>query len=436
MNDKIILETPRGFRDFPPEEKILRDKVINKIKKIFENYGFSPLETPTVEKLEILEAKFGAGEGSDAISEIYRFKDQGDRDLGLRYEFTFALARFVGQNPQTRLPFKRYQIGPVFRDGPIKLGRYREFYQCDVDIVGVEDSLADAEILSLIDFVFKELNLEIEIEVNDRRLLEDILEFCKIEKEQQKSVIISIDKLNKIGSSGVKKELLDKNLDEKTIDVLLKTIDVSGNNQEKLECLSKTLGNDKKSIVSLKDLFKYLKYYDISFDFQPSLARGLGYYTGPIFEVFLKDKSKVSSSIAGGGRWDEMIGKYLKDESRKYPATGVAFGLEPIMEIVKEREGLLKKTTADLFIIPIGDDTLKDAIKITQKIRKSGVNVSLDLLKKSVGKNIDYADKLGITYVGFLGSDEILENKVKIKNIKTGKEILVDLESVKDNLNF
>ena len=148
MNDKIILETAKGFRDFSPEEKILRDKVIFKIKNIFENYGFSPLETPTVEKLEILEAKFGAGEASDAVSEIYRFKDQGDRDLGLRYEFTFALARYIGMNPQTRLPFKRYQIGPVFRDGPIKAGRYREFYQCDVDIIGVNSQEADAEIIS------------------------------------------------------------------------------------------------------------------------------------------------------------------------------------------------------------------------------------------------------------------------------------------------
>lgn len=429
MTEKIILETARGFRDFSPEEKILRDKVIFKIKNIFENYGFSPLETPTVEKLEILEAKFGAGEDSDAVSEIYRFKDQGERNLGLRYEFTFALARYIGMNIQTRLPFKRYQIGPVFRDGPIKAGRYREFYQCDVDIVGVKDISADAEIISLLDYVFKDLNLEVNIEVNDRRLLEEILDFLKIKKEKQTSVIITIDKLKKIGREGVKKELLEKELDEKTIDTLLNILLSSKKNKEALEDILQTIG-ETEGVSSLKKLFEYLEYYNVSYTFLPSLARGLGYYTGPIFEVFLKDEKIMSSSIAGGGRWDKMIGKYLQDESKEYPAVGVAFGLEPIMEIIKQKEGMEKKTTADLFIIPIGEKVIKDAIKITQEIRKQKVNTSIDLLKRNIGKNIEYADKLGITYVGFLGEDEIKNNKIKIKNIKTGKEDLIDVKEV------
>lgn len=200
---KLILETARGTRDFPPSEKIIRDKVINQIKEIFEIYGFSPLETPTFEKLEILEAKFGAGENSDAISEIYRFKDQGNRDLGLRYEFTFALARFVGQNPQLKLPFKRYQIGTVFRDGPIKAGRYREFYQCDIDVVGVKSVLADAEALAVVKDVFNKLMLDVVIEVNDRKLLTEIIKYSGIEENQATQVIISIDKLKKIGINGV-----------------------------------------------------------------------------------------------------------------------------------------------------------------------------------------------------------------------------------------
>ncbi len=433
MNDKIILETAKGFRDFSPEEKILRDKVIFKIKNIFENYGFSPLETPTVEKLEILEAKFGAGEASDAVSEIYRFKDQGDRDLGLRYEFTFALARYIGMNPQTRLPFKRYQIGPVFRDGPIKAGRYREFYQCDVDIIGVNSQEADAEIISLLDYVFKELNLEVNIEINDRRLLEEILDFLKVTKEKQTSVIITIDKLKKTGKEGVKNELLSKGLDENTCNSLLNILLSSKQNQEALEDLSKTIG-ETEGIVSLRNLFSFLEYYNVNYIFLPSLARGLGYYTGPIFEVFLKDEKIMSSSIAGGGRWDKMIGKYLQDENRNYPAVGVAFGLEPIMEIIKKRDGMAKKTTADLFIIPIGDKNIKEAIRITQEIRKQKVNTSIDLLKRNIGKNIDYADKLGITYVGFLGENEILENKIKIKNIKTGEESLIDVKDVKKHL--
>ena len=426
---KLILETARGTRDFPPSEKIIRDKVINQIKEIFEIYGFSPLETPTFEKLEILEAKFGAGENSDAISEIYRFKDQGNRDLGLRYEFTFALARFVGQNPQLKLPFKRYQIGTVFRDGPIKAGRYREFYQCDIDVVGVKSVLADAEALAVVKDVFNKLMLDVVIEVNDRKLLTEIIKYSGIEENQATQVIISIDKLKKIGINGVKAELLEKQIPKDKIEKLMNLLTEieKGTNTEKLKSLKKILG-ETEGLKEIEELLGYLKDFSVEVEFSPSLARGLGYYTGPIFEVFLKDQTIMNSSIAGGGRWDKMIGKYIGNEKLNYPATGLSFGIEPIMDIILKRDGTERQTVTDLLVIPI--KTKEQAIKITQELRKRGLKAQVDLLDRSVSKNIEYADKLGIPYVGFLGEDEIKQNKIKIRNLKTGKEELIDVDKV------
>jgi len=428
---KLILETPRGTRDFPPSEKIIRDKVIYQIKEIFEIYGFSPLETPTFEKLEILESKFGAGDNSDAISEIYRFKDQGNRNLGLRYEFTFALARFVGQNPQIKLPFKRYQIGTVFRDGPIKAGRYREFYQCDVDVVGAPSVLADAENLAVVRDVFKKLNLDIIIEINDRKLLCEIIKYSEIEDTKATQVIVSIDKLKKIGIKAVKKELLEKQIPKSNIEKLLSLLTKieKGTNAEKLKSLKKFLG-ETEGVKEIEEFLGYLKYFSVDVEFSPSLARGLGYYTGPIYEVFLKDQTIMSGSIAGGGRWDKMIGKYIGNENQNYSATGLSFGIEPIMEIIKARDGLKKQTVANLLIIPIGK-TIEESIKITQELRNKGIKVIVDLAGKGISKNIEYADKLGIPFVGFLGEDEIKQNKIKIKNLKTGIEELVDIDKVK-----
>lgn len=427
---KLILETPRGTRDFPPEQKIIRDRVISNIKEIFEIYGYSPLETPIFEKLEILEAKFGAGENSDAISEIYRFKDQGNRDLGLRYEFTFSLARFVAQNPQLKLPFKRYQIGSVFRDGPIKAGRYREFYQCDIDTIGVSSVLADAESLAVVKDVFERLNLEVVIEINNRKLLTEIISFYNINNGQENTVIITLDKLKKIGIDAVREELITKGIDENKIDSLLDLLIKTENksNIDKISFFKETLG-DTQGLKEMQELLEYLDVFKVDVEFIPTLARGLGYYTGPVYEVFLKDQTIINSSIAGGGRWDKMIGKYVNNENLNYFATGVSFGIEPIMDVIFKQEKEIKQTVTELFIIPI--NTKKEAIKITQKLRKKGLKVQVDLLDRSVSKNIEYADKLKIPYVGFLGEDEIKENKIKIKNLKTGNEELLSIDDVK-----
>src|SRR3990167_6624489 len=191
------LQLPKGTRDFSPEEKILRDKIVDTLKEVFELYGFAPLDTPILEKFDVLASKYAGG--AEILKETFKLKDQGGRDLGLRYDLTVPLARYIGMNPNIKMPFKRYQIGEVFRDGPVASARYRQFLQCDVDVIGSSSMATDAEIVSLVYMVFCKLNLEVAVKINNRKLLNDILDYCGVEKDKQESIILSIDKLEKFG---------------------------------------------------------------------------------------------------------------------------------------------------------------------------------------------------------------------------------------------
>lgn len=420
------LEIAKGTRDFSPKEEMLRQNVINKLRKVFQLYGFSPIETPLLERYGVLSAKFTAGEESDAMKEVFTLTDQGGRKLGLRYELTFPLARYIGMNPQTRLPFKRYQIGRVYRDGPIKLGRYREFWQCDVDIVGCDKLIADAEIVSILQRGFKELGLDVFIEVNNRVLLNDILAFAGVEKEKQEGVLITLDKLKKVGKEGVKEELQSKSINADIIDKILDVLSVKGSNTEKLDSIKEKIG-ETKGIKETRDFLSYIRDFNVDVEFCPSLVRGLAYYTGPIFEVFLKD-SEITSSVAAGGRWDNMIGSFLETDA-KTPATGVAFGLEPITEELKHRETLTKECVTDILVIPIGD-TAKKCVEIIQQLRENNVSCDMDFLKKGISKNLDYANKMNIPFVILVGEDELKAGKLKLKNMRSGEESLVSISEV------
>jgi len=405
------LQRAKGTRDFLPEEKIKRQYIVDTLRKVFENYGFNPLETPILERYENLSAKFAAGEESDALKETFKLKDQGGRQLGLRFDLTVPMCRFIAMNPQLKMPFKRYQIGRAFRDGPIKTGRVREFWQCDVDIVGVKSMKADAEILNLVKDAFKALKLKVKMKVNNRKLLNSILDSLKIKNKD--SVIVTIDKLYKIGIDGVKKELKNKKV--KNIKELMKIISITGSNKEKFESLE--FLKDKEGLDELKELSKYFK----NFEFDISLARGLSYYTGTVFEIVLDDKL-LGCSIAGGGRYDKMIGGFIG--KNEYPAVGIAFGLEPISNVIKFKE---IKSLSKLFVIPIG--TYKESLKIVQELRKN-INVEIDLMDRNISKNLNYANKLGIPYVLFVGSDEIKKGKYKLKDMESGKEEFLDLKGL------
>lgn len=434
MAEKAELQTAKGVRDVPAEELLLRNRLTAALVKVFERYGYNPLETPVVERWDTLSVKFGAGADSDAMKEIFRFKDQGKRELGLRFELTLSMARYVAMNPNLKLPFKRYEIGRVYRDGPIKLGRTREFWQCDVDIVGTADMIADAELMKLSLDAFKAIGLDAYIEVNTRKLLNAILEQAGVAKAKRGAAIIILDKLNKVGRDGVQDELRKMAINFDTSDKILQLLEVRGNNKEKLSALKTLLTNDlgKEAIAELEEMFGYFSTKEMrDIVFCPSLARGLAYYTGPVFEGFLRD-SEFKGSICAGGRYDEMIGMFLKGK-KVVPATGISFGLVPIMEALKLKEKSDVKTVTRLFVIPIGK-TKKAALKIAQELRSAGVNTEVDLMSRGISKNLNYANSMAIPYVLFVGERELKQKKVKLRDMKSGKEELLTVKAVAKRL--
>ncbi len=420
------LQTAKGVRDIPPEEKALKNQVVNTLSEVFELYGFAPLETPILERYETLAAKFAAGEASDALKETFKLTDQGGRELGLRFDLTVPLARFMAMNPMLKMPFKRYEVGQVFRDGPIRLGRYREFFQCDVDIIGSASMLADAEIVAVIDAAFKKLDLGIVIKVNNRKVLTGILEQAGIaaagDKEQ---AIIAIDKLDKIGKEGVAKELQERKFSKKQIDNIFALVKENISLAE----LKKKLTNTEAlaGIQELEELFLYLKAMNISTaQFDVSLARGLAYYTGSVFEARLK-KGQINSSVAGGGRWDNMIGGFMGG-GREVPAVGVAFGLEPIMDTLRLEKKIKNKPAAQVYVIPI--NTISESLKIVQELRENGIAANFCLGKKGVSKNLEYASALGIPYVLIIGDDELKKKKALLRDMNDGTEQLLAVKEV------
>ncbi len=416
------LKLPKGTRDFPPEEKIIRDKIVETLKEVFELYGFSPLETPAFERYEILASKYAGG--SEILKETFKLKDQGNRELGLRYDLTVPLSRFIGMNPNMKMPFKRYQIGPVFRDGPVESARYRQFLQCDVDVVGSKSIAADAEIVELTFKAFEKLGLKVIIKVNNRKLLNDILDFCSIDKKKQESAILSIDKLEKFGLKTVKAELKRQKIDEKTINKIINTINIKGSNNQKLSKLKKLL-KDSEGLKEIEQLLDNLKNLNCEVDFDVSLARGLSYYTGTVAETFLKNNS-IKTSVCGGGRYDNMIGSFLGRGD--FPAVGVSFGVDRIYDALLEKEKSKQKTKTQVYVIPIG--TLKESMKIAQRLRKEGINADIDLMGRGISKNLKYANSMNIPYVIFIGEDELKQKKVKLKDMESGKEEMIEITQI------
>ncbi len=429
------LQLPKGMRDINPEDKILRESIIKELTKTFELYGFNPLETPIVERLDVLANKSGAGESSDAMKETFKLKDQGSRKLGLRFDLTVPLARYIAMNPNTKLPFKRYQIGEVFRDGPIKLGRYREFWQCDVDTVGTKNMLADAELIKLALEVFQKLKLDAYMEVNNRKLLESLMINAGVKKAKLQDTIIIIDKLQKIGLKGVKEEL-SKIIDENTIKEITKILKIDGTSQQIFDQLEPLIkgADGREGLEELKQLFAYFnKKQKEKIKLNLSLARGFGYYTGTIFEGFLNG-SQVTSSICGGGRYDKMIGDYAG--SGKYPAVGISFGLDVISEAIKLENPDQIKTKVKIYVIPIKttkeviQKSTSEAIKVVDKLRKEGIPVDMDITSRAISKNLDYVDKLKIPYALIIGKKEINQHKFTLRNMKSGKEKLISYEDL------
>jgi len=411
----------KGTRDILPEEMILRQQVLEKIRNVFETFGFQPLETPALESWEVLSAK-GAG-GEEILNETYNFDDKGGRKIGLRYDLTVPLARVIADNPNLPLPFKRYQIEKVWRYGDIAKDRFREFLQADIDVIGAESVLADAEVIACAISCFDALGFKkFVVRLNDRKILTEILKLSKVDEKKMADALRAIDKLDKIGIDGVKKELEDKEISKDSIKKLLEFIELNGEPEKVLNEIEKLEGSNE-----LKEIISYLKAMKLEskVKIDLSLARGLDYYTGPIFEVFAEEGI---GSVAGGGRYDRMIGLFLK---RDVPATGISLGIERIIEVMKERKMTDEiKNNTKFFVVAVNEKVRDKVLEIVQMLRKSSIATDYDLRFRSLSKQLEYVNSLEIPFALIVGEKELEKNSVKLRNMKTGKEELVKISQV------
>ncbi len=429
----VELSVLKGTKDRLPDEQILREQIIAVLKEAFKLYGFQPATTPILEPFEVLASKYAGG--AEILKETYKLTDQGERSLGLRYDLSVPLSRLVGMNPNIGKPFKRYEIGPCFRDGPIKKGRYREFIQCDADTVGVSSMLADAECLALAYYIFNELELNVYMEVNNRKLLSGILIAAGIPDNLINTTILSIDKMKKIGTDGVREELESKGVEEALTDNIFTYFKYEGPFLEILDKLEPRIDNSigKEGAKELRELYHYLELYGIQDDVKLlySLARGLEIYTGTVFEAFLKDKSQLDSSLCGGGRYDEIIAAFIGVDE-KIPAVGISFGLDTIFDALTA-QGAQINTSTQVYIIPI--KTIDKAIELSGVLRKNKYYTEVDLLDRRLSKNLEYANRRNIPYVIIMGKRDLMNDNVTLRSMVDGKEDTIPLKRIVSRLN-
>ena len=418
----------KGTSDFLPEEQIIRNKIISVLKETFESYGYLPIETPILCYYDLLASKYAGG--AEILKEVYKLTDQGKREIGLRYDLTVPFSKVIGMNKGLILPFKRYEIGKVFRDGPVKLGRAREFYQCDVDACGTESPNAEVEYFIMTKKVFNKLNIDVEIRYNNRKFLSGLLEESGVDKENISSFIISVDKLDKISRDDIKKELLAHTSET----IIEKVFDLFDKNLDELNNIFKNSTNTKlidglKELNDLTNLIIELGLDDICI-FTPFLARGLEIYTGSVWEVFDKTLN-FKSALGGGGRYDKIITNFLND-GNIYPAIGCSFGLEPIYELLKEKEKInLKKY--DVYVYEFNNDS--NLFKISELLRNNGYNVLTELNSIKLKKAMNIANREKIDKVILIGEDELKEDAVTIKNMITGNQEKVQINEILDKIN-
>lgn len=419
MKRKIELKNVKGTYDYLPNEQRIRNFINETLKEIFEKYGYQPLETPIICYYDLLAGKYD--ESNDLLNEIYKLTDQGKRKLGLRYDLTVPFAKCITITKDLRLPFKRYEIGKVFRDGPVKTGRDREFIQCDVDVVGIQGQMIEAELISLFIEGYNKLGIDVIVKYNSRNLMSGLIIEQGISSDLVPNVITIIDKLNKIKEEELLKEFNNLNINNEKANNLLSIFKLDLNQlNEKYQNTNNEL--IKKGLSELNELESYIKEYKDNIKFVATLARGQEYYTGNVFEVYSKN-NELSCSLGGGGRYDNMITDFIGD-GNKYPAVGISFGLSTIYEILKNKEQFKNRSLIDIYIIPM--NTKKESLVLANKLRNLGYKVDIEMNDKKLKKSFEYANRENIPYVIVLGEDEIKNNYFNIKNMETGEQIKVE----------
>ena len=428
MNNEFKLMNLKGTNDFLPEEQIIRNRISDTLRKYFELYGFLPIETPQLCYYDLLASKYAGG--SEILKEVYKFSDQGLREIGLRYDLTVPFSKVIGINKGLILPFKRYEIGKVFRDGPVKLGRAREFYQCDVDACGVESPSAEVEYFNMTKRVFKEFNIDIEIRFNNRKFLSGILEYCGVSKENIPLFITSVDKLDKMTREDVEKELIN-HTDKKIIDKVFNYFN-NNFNDLKNELNNTNIEILKEGIDELDKLINLINELGLNDTcvFTPFLARGLEIYTGSVWEIFDKTM-KFKSALGAGGRYDKIITNFLHN-GNEYPAIGMSFGLEPIYELLrqKEEEKIIKY---DVYVYAF--NTNKNLFEISEFLRNNNLRVLTELNNIKLKKAMNIANRENIKYVVIIGEDELKCNSVSLKNMISGEQEIVKIDELVNKIN-
>lgn len=433
---------PKGTRDFSPEIMVKRNYIFDTIKNVFKLYGYMPLETPAMENLSTLMGKYG-DEGDKLLFKILNSGDFigniPDNELleknslkltnrisekGLRYDLTVPFARFVVQHQnELTFPFKRYQIQPVWRADRPQKGRYREFYQCDVDVVGSDSLLHEVELIQIVDEVYRRLNIRVRLLLNNRKILAGIAENIGY-PEQLTDITVAIDKMDKIGLDNVNAELRDKGICEEAIAKLQPILNLQGDNETKLAKLREVLKDSPiglKGIEELTTVFDYLKALDIQTEIKLdlTLARGLSYYTGAIFEVKALDAEM--GSITGGGRYDDLTGIFgLKNMS----GVGISFGADRIFDVMTQLDLFPKDntTTTQILFVNFGSREEKYCLPLLKQLRANGINAEIYPEAAKMKKQMTYADKKGIPFVALVGESEMQEGIISLKNMLSGEQ--------------
>lgn len=434
---KIVPRLPKGMRDFLPADMLKREYVFGIVREVFHLYGFEPLQTPILELKETLYGKYG----EDAEKLIYSAQHPGGKEeVALRYDLTVPLARVVAQyENQIKLPFKRYQLSPVFRAERPQRGRYREFYQCDADIVGISGMVADAEIISLITTALRRLGFtQFVVKINNRKLLTGMGKYSGVTDEQLPDLYRSVDKFDKIGAEGVQKELLERGIAPDAVNRMIQLITTRQQGLANLDVVEEMMGNipaASEGLRELRELSGHLEAAGVplqNYEFDFTMVRGLGYYTGPIFETMITEPNL--GSVTGGGRYDDLIGMFRKES---LPTVGTSLGIERIidlMDILQLYPPNIVGTVVEVLVTVFNEESRPAASKLAADLRAGGVRTELYMQDKGLGKQFEYANKKSIPMVAVQGSEEVTAGVVKLKRLNDGTEVTVDRSSVAEKV--